>query len=659
MSEGMRQKRSLSVSHRLLTLGGAALLGFTAMIGVSWYQSITVGQVLAQGQDIGEKVAVVNGLRVANLEMVLAAMDAIVDREEGAIAPERIEVMTKSLAELRDKATMIEDITKIIGKPELSATLRADIDEVEKATLTDLPHLITTKASPDEFGKIDDAIDGAGERISGLLGSLAESGVKYSADNSNAAQGVSAQSLYLQMGLGAVGMLVLAALFVLHSTAIRRGVFGIRDSLNRMLREDFDTPVEGKDRGDEFGEMAVAAEALRQSSIEKRNLTESGRLERQQNDAERAAREAIKLEEDTQIRFAVDSLGSGLNRLANGDLTVTLPQPFRADLEQVRGDFNRAVEKLQQVLGDVATNTSSIDANSAQMRNAAEDLAKRTEQQAASLEETSAALEQITSTVKNSSERAAEAMKMVGGTKASAEESSKVVAEAMAAMSRIEDASSEIGKIINVIDEIAFQTNLLALNAGVEAARAGEAGKGFAVVAQEVRELAGRAAGAAKDIKTLVGRSSDEVRSGVQLVTATGDALGRIAGDVARINDIVNAISTAANEQATGIGEINTAISQMDHMTQQNAAMVEQTSAASHTLAQDARNLTGLIAQFQIGGGGAAGRSMPQLATPAARPAASPARNLVSKLTGAFHHKPSPSTAAAANGTNNSNWEEF
>jgi methyl-accepting chemotaxis protein len=659
MSEG-KKKRSLSVSNRLLTLGGAALIGFGGMIAVGWYQNSKVGEVLTMGQEIGEKVAVVNELRVANLDLVLAAMDTIVDKDEGVVVPERIETMKKSVAQLREKASVIENITKIIGKPELSATLRADIDEMEKATLTDLPALVTAKAAPAEFAKIDDTIDGAGERISGLLGKLSTEGAHVAADNIRDAQALSAQSLYAQIGLGALGMLVLAGLFMLHSLALRRGVFGIRNSLNRLLNEDFDTPVEGKDRGDEFGEMAIAAESLRQSSLEKRDISEAVRLEREKNDADRASREASKLEEETQIRFAVDSLGAGLNKLANGDLTVALHQPFRSDLEQVRGDFNRAVEKLQQVLGDVASNASSIDANGAQMRNAAEDLAKRTEQQAASLEETSAALEEITATVKSSSERAGEAMTMVSGTKASAEESSKVVSEAMQAMSRIEAASSEIGKIINVIDEIAFQTNLLALNAGVEAARAGEAGKGFAVVAQEVRELAGRAAGAAKDIKALIVRSSDEVRSGVQLVTATGDALGRIAADVDRINDIVKAISTAANEQATGIGEINTAISQMDHMTQQNAAMVEQTSAASHTLAQDAKSLTGLISQFQLGRGASPVRLAPQPVTPAARPAASPARNLVSKLAGAFHHKPTPPAAiAAATGTNDSNWEEF
>jgi methyl-accepting chemotaxis protein len=246
----------------------------------------------------------------------------------------------------------------------------------------------------------------------------------------------------------------------------------------------------------------------------------------------------------------------------------------------------------------------------------------------------------------------------------------------MSAMERIETASNEIGKIINVIDEIAFQTNLLALNAGVEAARAGEAGKGFAVVAQEVRELAGRAAGAAKDIKTLVARSSSEVRTGVQLVTETRDQLSHIVVDVTKINELVRSIATAANEQSTGIQEINTAIGQMDQMTQQNAAMVEQTNAASHTLAQDAGALTTLVNQFQIGETApsynvaprapaprpvqTASKSFslaPKPATATAKPRTSPARNLVDKLAGAFQSK--PSAAAASGGSNSNNWEEF
>jgi methyl-accepting chemotaxis protein len=655
------RKRSLSVNQRLLTIGSAALFGFVAMIGMGWYQNRQVSLALDTQKAVGEHVALINDLRVANLDLVLAAMDAIVDRGDGAVLPERLEIMKSSMAKMRENRQVVEHLAELVGKTSLVSSYSADLDGIDQAVLTDLPHLIETRAGDAEFGKIDDTIDGAGERIATLFATLTKEGTTVAAENVISAQRLGTTSLYMQAGLGVVGLLIMAVLFPLHTTAIRRGLYGIRDSLNRMLNEDFETPVEGRDRGDEFGEMALAAETLRKSSIEKRDLAAAAQRDREHNEKERAAREAAKLEEETQIRFAVDALGAGLNRLANGDLTVTLPQPFRADLEQVRGDFNRAVERLQQVLEEVAVNTSSIDANGAQMRNAAEDLAKRTEQQAASLEETSAALEQITATVRNSSERASEAMHMVGGTKASAEESGKVVAEAMEAMDRIETASSEIGKIINVVDEIAFQTNLLALNAGVEAARAGEAGKGFAVVAQEVRELAGRAAGAAKDIKSLVARSSEEVKSGVQLVTATGEALGRIAADVDRINDIVQAISRVSNEQATGIGEINAAISQMDHMTQQNAAMVEQTNAASHTLAQDASKLSSLIAQFQIARTApvrlASQAAMPA-AAPVARPASSPARNLVNKLAGAFASKPSPQ-AVAASGTKDNNWEEF
>ncbi len=288
------------------------------------------------------------------------------------------------------------------------------------------------------------------------------------------------------------------------------------------------------------------------------------------------------------------------------------------------------------------------------MRSGADDLAKRTEQQAASLEETSAALEQITRTVRTATERAEAARQRVSNAKDFAESSSAVVTDAMSAMQRIEDATGEIGKIINVIDEIAFQTNLLALNAGVEAARAGEAGKGFAVVAQEVRELAGRAAGAAKDIKALVTRSSAEVQTGVDLVKATGDALTRIGDDVLNINDDVSMIATSAREQSTGLAEINTAIGQMDQTTQQNAAMVEETNAASHTLASDADNLTRLMGQFRVE------TARPRAVAPTDPVAAfrpSPARNLMNRVASAITSS-TPAARALATATNEK-WEEF
>ncbi|MEC9463765.1 MAG: methyl-accepting chemotaxis protein, partial [Pseudomonadota bacterium] len=305
---------------------------------------------------------------------------------------------------------------------------------------------------------------------------------------------------------------------------------------------------------------------------------------------------------------------------------------------------------------EISTNSSSIYANSQQMRSAADDLARRTEQQAASLEETSAALSEITETVRTAFDRAEEASHMVDNAKDYAEKSGEVVNDAMAAMERIEGATGEIGKIINVIDEIAFQTNLLALNAGVEAARAGDAGKGFAVVAQEVRALAGRAAEAARDIKTLVGRSSDEVRSGVELVTATGEALHRIGEDVLRINEHVKAIVTSAREQSVGLSEINSAVGQMDQVTQQNAAMVEQTNAASHTLASDAENLSRLVGQFKVNLDGTAHGQQQEAVRTASPQRPSPARALMNKVAGSFNRTASATAPAAAA---QEHWEEF
>jgi methyl-accepting chemotaxis protein len=657
-SHASKTKRALSVNQRLLTLGAAGLVGFGVMIGANWLQSSKATSALAEEQVIRDRIKDVNELRVANLKLVLAANDAMVDRESGDVGPERMKIITDSISTLRSRASAVSILAAMIGKPDLTNGYDADIDALEAVIAVKLPKLISSHASKDQFDAIDDATDAAGRRVTQLFDQLTESGETV---GDNAADEVEHQSnlmLDIQVIVGLLGAAVFAGLFRLHSVAIRKGVAAIRDSLERIRTEDLDKPVEGSERGDEFGAMALSAESLRLLALEKRALTETSRRDQERNDADRTAREAAKLEEETQIRFAVDSLATGLSHLADGDLTIVLRQPFRSDLERVREDFNRAIGKLQSVIGEVKANTGSIEANAQQMRSAADDLAKRTEQQAASLEETSAALEEITSTVRNSSARADEANKMVNGTRSNAAESGRVVSEAMAAMERIEGASNEIGKIINVIDEIAFQTNLLALNAGVEAARAGEAGKGFAVVAQEVRELAGRAAGAAKDIKALVARSSDEVRNGVQLVTATRDKLSHIVEDVSKINELVSEIATAANEQSTGIQEINSAVNQMDQMTQKNAAMVEETNAASHTLAQDAGNLTALMRQFQMAETASSQlKAVPKPVTQASKPKVSPARHLVDKLAGAFQSKPAPVAVSA--GSNSNNWEEF
>ncbi|MFN3834098.1 MAG: PAS domain-containing methyl-accepting chemotaxis protein, partial [Allorhizobium sp.] len=323
----------------------------------------------------------------------------------------------------------------------------------------------------------------------------------------------------------------------------------------------------------------------------------------------------VKFATDVTTRVNnVDELAAALNVMSEGDMTRTLETPFLPTLEKLRVDYNQTSSKLRSTLQAILGNASAIAAASQQIQSASNDLSKRTEQQAASVEETAAALEEITTTVADSSHRAAEAGDLVRKTKDNAERSGNVVGQAVEAMGKIEKSAGEIANIIGVIDEIAFQTNLLALNAGVEAARAGEAGKGFAVVAQEVRELAQRSAKAAKEIKELITASNAHVKEGVTLVDTTGKALQEIVTQVVQVDGNVGAIVEASKEQATGLKEINMAVNTMDQGTQQNAAMVEETTAAAHSLAREAEQLFQMLGQFNIGAGSAQPRSAPAAA---------------------------------------------
>ncbi|MDH4440582.1 MAG: methyl-accepting chemotaxis protein [Rhizobium sp.] len=395
----------------------------------------------------------------------------------------------------------------------------------------------------------------------------------------------------------AVGLLLLVLQKSLVAPLVR-----IAGSMRTLADGNTTIDIPGVGRTDEVGQMAAAVEVFRQNAIANKKLEEDATAARGQTEETRLANQRRIQEESEKLRFATETLGNGLQRLAEGDISFQLTDAFAEDYEPLRRNFNASLQQLAQTIGSVLHSVSSMDSGTREISSGANDLSKRTEQQAAALEETAAALDEITVNVRNSSQRTEEARSVAVLANQNAARSAEVVSQAVEAMRRIEDSSQQISNIIGVIDEIAFQTNLLALNAGVEAARAGEAGKGFAVVAQEVRELAQRSAQAAKEIKALITASGAQVSSGVSLVGETGHALKAIGDYVVQINTLMDAIAGSAREQSTGLAEVNTAINQMDQTTQQNAAMVEESTAASAALAQEATRLRSLVGQFKLSG---------------------------------------------------------
>ncbi|MEO9684121.1 MAG: methyl-accepting chemotaxis protein [Tateyamaria sp.] len=324
------------------------------------------------------------------------------------------------------------------------------------------------------------------------------------------------------------------------------------------------------------------------------------------SDVTLAEAEKVKVRED-RTRMAeeqmsvVTALGEGLQRLSLGDLSHELIQNFPPDYKDLRNNFNKAVLSLRDAIGAVTYNVNSIRNETTEITTAADDLSRRTERQAATLEETAAALDELTSSVRSASEGADAASQMSEDAQSTAEQGQEVASRAVSAMDGIRNASQEISKITSVIDDIAFQTNLLALNAGVEAARAGEAGRGFAVVATEVRALAQRSSDAAREINGLISNSAEQVEQGVDLVGRTGSALAEIVASVSEISKSVSDIATSSREQSTGLSEINVAVNELDLVTQQNAAMFEETTAASHALTSETDALSDAVGKFQLG----------------------------------------------------------
>ena len=455
---------------------------------------------------------------------------------------------------------------------------------------------------------------------------------------------------------GVLALLVAGAMTLWLVRALSQPIVAMTRAMDQLAGGDLDVAIPAQGRSDEIGRMAVAVGTFRDNAAEKIRLEAETQSQRAVSEAEHRANEAEKARVAEEDRVALTALAEGLSAMSSGDLTHRFTAPVAPRAEQLKTDFNTAIAQLQQAMSVVLGNVASIRSGAGEISQAADDLSRRTEQQAASLEETAAALDEITVNVNKTASGARQASDVVQAAKGDAETSGVVVRDAVQAMQAIEGSSSQINQIIGVIDEIAFQTNLLALNAGVEAARAGEAGRGFAVVASEVRALAQRSADAAKEIKTLISTSTTQVGSGVRLVGETGEALQRIVDRVAEIDALVTEIAASAQEQAVGLAQVNTAVNQMDQVTQQNAAMVEQSTAASQALAQDAEALQASMAQFKVGA-----YEMRAAASPAVRPSApsrttAPPRHMAAalKTLGRGGAALKPQAAPASEG-----WEEF
>lgn len=398
----------------------------------------------------------------------------------------------------------------------------------------------------------------------------------------------------------AIGNCIVAALAGwLISRSITKPMARLQDDMNSLASGDVEFSVKGTEEKNELGIMALALQGFQDAEIQKRELEAASKADAKARAEERALNEAEKIKQDEAYRQAVDTLGAGLERFSNGDFENPIQDEFPTVLADLRDYYNDTLHKLAGTLAHVRSTGVVLKNDSNTLRQATNDLSRRTEAQAASLEETSAALRQITTNLKESARRTDDAGGQISKVTKESESSDEVVSKAVNAMERIENTSGEISQIVSVIDEIAFQTNLLALNAGVEAARAGEAGKGFAVVAQEVRDLAQRSASAAKEIAELINNSSKEVSDGVTLVTETGKMLKTITHGINEVEKYMQSISEATSEQSAGLDQINSAVSEMDDATQKNGEMVEQANDITTRVASGSDAIHELMAQFK------------------------------------------------------------
>ncbi|WP_298725635.1 methyl-accepting chemotaxis protein [uncultured Ferrovibrio sp.] len=509
----------------------------------------------------------------------------------------------------------------------------------------------------------------------------------------------------------AIAISVLLALYIVVVT-LTRPISRITGVMNTLAQGDVSVDVTGKERGDEIGEMAKAVQVFKDNMVARSEAEAQIARQREEAEQRRQEREARERAAGEEIASLVNKVAQGdlsgrisesgkegfflstsqeLNRLtatlqtmagelaevmealANGDLTKSVKGDYHGVFGQLKDSANTMAGRLRDFATRLSAATRSVKNAAQEITTGSQDLAQRTESQAASIEETAASMHEITTTVKQNADNAQAANQLATAARDTAEKGGSVVGDAVSAVNRIEESAQKISDIVGLIDEIAFQTNLLALNASVEAARAGEAGKGFAVVAQEVRALAQRSANASKDIKALITESNQQVKTGAGLVNQTGSSLTDIVASIKKVSDIVAEIAAASREQATGLEQINTAVGSMDEMTQRNAALVEETTAAAASLNDQANTLSELAAFFKTGANAleaTESRVVPMMRPAVSQPAKESAakeqpKEAAPKLAPALkavpkpEPKPTPKPAPVMVAADDDDWQEF
>ena len=488
-----------------------------------------------------------------------------------------------------------------------------------------------------------------------------------------------------------ISMIVGTGLAIASAVSLTRPMSRIEAAMARLSKGDLDVATNDRERRDEIGSMARAVEVFKANMLAKDRLeaeAEARAKAERTLAAEALAQERIFQQELAKLVDAASAgdfsrrvdlagksgltakLGEGLNTWANsistafnqvgkvlsalagGDLTMRMEGDYKGDLLRLKTDVNRMGDELRSIAGRIAQSSGAVHGTTLEIGSGVTDLAERTEQQASALEETAASMEQMSATVRQNASNAREADQAATATRILAVSSGEIAGQAVSAMARIEDSSRQITEIVGLIEEIAFQTNILALNAAVEAARAGDAGRGFAVVANEVRALSQRSSHALKEIKKQIVSSDANVKMGVGLVKQAGDSLGEIVESVKKVASLVAEIAAASQEQSLGIDQVGKAVNNMDQMTQQNAALVEETNAALQSAQVQVAELRQAVAFFKTGAevGNPAASVAPQ-----SRPAAN---NPVHRQQGMLARRLAPSRGGAA-AAEVEGWKEF